>query len=117
MLIFYKTFENIDPPSTGGLKKPSNWQINICHISSKIFEKHFQTICSQIGIVSTMTKLIMAKLDKNTIKMKNDQCQQHLVYMINLLLTIRVFKECKWQKNHLQYSTKRIPKLRIFEHQ
>lgn len=29
MLILYETFEHIDPLSTGGLKMPSNWQINV----------------------------------------------------------------------------------------
>lgn len=52
MLILYKTFEHIDPLSTGGLKMPSNWQINVCRISLKIFENHFQNIKSEVKIVS-----------------------------------------------------------------
>lgn len=54
MLIFYKTLEHSDPLSINGLKKPSNWQINVCRISLKIFENHFLHLRSEIGIVSTM---------------------------------------------------------------
>jgi len=48
MLILYKTFKHIDPLSTGGLKMPTNWQINVCRISLKIFENHFQNIKSEV---------------------------------------------------------------------
>lgn len=116
MLILYKTFEHIDPLGTGGLKLPSNWQINVCHISLTIFEKHFENIKSENKILSMLKNLILTKLNKNMPEFKNFPCQQHVDYMINLLLIIRIYKECKWQKKQIHNSIKKIPKLRIFQH-
>lgn len=80
MLILYKTFEHIDPLSTGrgGLKMPTNWQINVCRISLKIFENHFQNIKSEVKIVSIMKKMIITKLNKNMPDFKNFLCPQHV---------------------------------------
>jgi len=63
-----------------------------------MFEKQFNKMKSEIGIVSTMAKLILTKLSKNSPNCIDSPCQQHFVYMIKILLTIRIFKECKWQK-------------------
>lgn len=114
MLILYKTFEHIDPLSIGGLKIPTNWQINVCRISLKMFENHFQNKKSEVKIVSIMKKIIITKLNKNMPDFKNFPCKQHVDYMINLLLTIRIFNECKWQKKN-RYIT-RLKRFQNYEY-
>lgn len=93
------------------MKKPSNFIINICKTSLEVFE----TKKTEIGIVKKLTKIIVGKLEKNNVKLDQLECKEHVFYIIKLLLTTRIYKECKWLKEKSN-STKQQPKLRIFQH-
>lgn len=74
----------------------------------KIFESYFQNIKSEVKIVSIMKKMILTKLNNYMPDFKNVPCQQHVDYIINLLLTVQIFKECKWPKNRYKTRLKRF---------
>lgn len=116
-LIIQKTFEHIDFFGCEGMKKPSNFIINICKISLKVFECNFETIKSEIGITKKLIEIIVKKINKKNIILEKLECKEHILYIIKLLLTTRIYKECKWLKEQISTkSTKQQPKLRIFQH-
>jgi len=121
MLIMHKTFAHIDLFNSNGLKKPSLFIINICKIALQVFESLFETIQSESGIVKKMMKILFEKLEKKNIKLEQLQCKEHIIYIIKLLFTTRIYKECKWLKEKCVQksckSTKQQPKLRILQNE
>jgi hypothetical protein len=119
ILIMHKTFAHIGLFYSNGLKKPSIFIINICKTALQVFESLFETIKSKNGIVKKMMEIMIEKLEKKNIKLEQLQCKEHIIYIIKLLFTTRIYKECKWLKEkYVQkpcISTKQHPKLRILQ--
>lgn len=120
ILIMNKTFAQIDFFNSNGLKKPSFFIINICKIGLEVSESMFETIQSESGIVDKMMKTVFKKLEKKGIKLEKLECKEHIIYIIKLLFTTRIYKECKWLKEKCVQTScmfmKQQPKLRILQH-
>lgn len=117
ILILHKTFAHIDLFNSNGLKKPSHFIVNICKIALQVFESLFETIKSQSEIVKKMMEKMIEKLEKKNIKLEQLQCTEHIIYIIKLLFTSRIYKECKWLKEKYVQKPcmKQQPKLRILQ--
>jgi len=95
LLLLYKTYG--DSKIIEGLKNPSKLMIYITKTCLDIFNKYFNEIKHEKKIVSQL-------MDKSKIHFKNDilttaqSCYEHYIYMMELLCTVKIFKECKWTK-------------------
>lgn len=121
ILIMHKTFEHIDYFGCNGMKKPSHFIINIWKIGLNVFKSTFETIKSESELINKMMKITIEKLNKQNISLEHLECKEHVIYIIKLLFTTRICKECKWSKEkYFQTSSfptmKQQPKLRILQH-
>lgn len=117
LLILLKTFEYVEENCSQGLKNPSSLLILICNISLEVFKKLFDEIKSEKGVAKVMLNEIKRRLNKKISNFEELKCKEHYLYLVKLLLTTRIYKECKWVKGEFisKNASNNNAKLKIFE--
>ncbi|KAL4112060.1 hypothetical protein QTP88_015908 [Uroleucon formosanum] len=113
ILILNKTFNFIEKAQ--GLKAPSNVIIKITTICLNTFEEHFDQIKSEYKIMTQLKEKVIQQINfLNIFNSIPSSCQEHYIYIIELLLRTKIFKECKWENEKLtgRRQTQTVAKLR-----
>ncbi|CAI6347572.1 unnamed protein product [Macrosiphum euphorbiae] len=114
LLLLHKTYG--DSKIIEGLKNPSKLMICITKTCLDIFNKHFNEIKHEKKIVSQLMDKTKTHF-KNNILTTAQSCYEHYIYMMELLYTVKIFKECKWTNSDLHNkAVQHVAKLRILQH-
>lgn len=116
ILILNKTFNFIE--QAHGLKAPSNLIITITTICLNTFEEHFDQIKSEYKIMTQLKEKVIQQINfLNIFNSIPSSCQEHYIYIIELLLRTKIFKECKWENEKLtgRRQTQTVAKLRVLQ--
>ncbi|KAL4103435.1 hypothetical protein QTP88_018812 [Uroleucon formosanum] len=114
LLLLHKTYG--DSKSIEVLKNPSKLMICITKTCLDIFNKHFNEIKHEKKIVSQLMDKTKTH-ENNDILTKAQSCYGHYIYMMELLYTVKIFKECKWTNSDLHNkAVQHVAKLRILQH-
>lgn len=114
LLLLHKTYS--DSKGIEGLKNPSKLMICITKSCLDIFNKHFNEIKHEKHILSQLMDKTKTR-DKNDVLTKAQSCYEHYIYMMELLYTVKIFKECKWTNSDLHNkAVQHVAKLRILQH-
>ncbi|KAL4091160.1 hypothetical protein QTP88_025897 [Uroleucon formosanum] len=101
-----------------GLKAPSNVIIKITTICLNTFEEHFDQIKSEYKIMTQLKEKVIQQINfLNIFNSIPSSCQEHYIYIIELLLRTKIFKECKWENEKLtgRRQTQTVAKLRVLQ--
>lgn len=117
LLLLNKTYDWV---SSGGLYTPSPYLQELCSICLNIYQEHWNFIKSQQGILKTFLNFATEKINEKYPNFNYHDCNEHLIYIFNLLFTTKIYKDCKEENNQPAASSctnsiKPLPKLRILQ--
>jgi len=93
ILILHKTFDNIE--FTQGLKIPSDKLLDIVAICLNVFKKLFPIIKCEKKIILQFKENALPKIYRKYPYLQNSTCNNHYIYIIELLFRTKLFKQCK----------------------
>lgn len=81
--------------SSIALRCPQDNVVEILTQALSIFADAFQTYSYKRKVLHKIYKKIVARIDPTFLAM-DSRCLQHRQFIINLLIKVKIFKECKW---------------------
>ncbi|CAG4965544.1 unnamed protein product [Colias eurytheme] len=97
------------------LKMPSDNLIKLVSLALDAFNLNFEKMLHHINLKSQLSKHILQFLSSEAAELLNFTCYDHVVSIINQLITVKVNFYCKTSKHEVLDKSKMHPKLRILK--
>ena len=91
--------------------------IDICKLCLNIYEINWHTNKYKKGILNLLLELSYKSINQKFPTLTIDYCQDHIIYLLHLMFTIKIYKSYKEENNILDVHINREnPKLRILQY-
>lgn len=108
LLILNRTYKNVSV----GLRKPTEVLSKFVKKSLLIIKKVLDKYPHKNDILKSIQHKILQKSYYKRLFTTDDICEDHIKYLINLMIRCKIYKECKWRTS---FCKKAIPKKRKFD--